>query len=264
MSKLTPDEIKFFRDEGFLIKRGIMDADLTALARERLWENAPLEIDRDNPDTWVGPIQEYRQKKGEKGNDGGGYGWWYRSIGSEEWMVRMLVAHPPIWEIVEQMLGEDDVVKPDRVRGIYCRLPEGSSPIKPLGCHIDAHAFHLGVVGYIDDVAPNGGGFTVWPRSHRVFYFSNQRRHLRDDAEGYTEKLEYFKHRTPIECHGRAGDVVFWHHRLAHSAGTNRSKGIRKAVLGDYVKKNIESTMNMPPCEDMWEDWPGIPSNGNP
>ena len=74
MSKLTPDEIRFFRDEGFLIKRGIMDATLTALARERLWENAPPEIDRDNPDTWVGPIQEYRQKKGEKGNDGGGYG----------------------------------------------------------------------------------------------------------------------------------------------------------------------------------------------
>ena len=124
-----------------------MDANLTAQARERLWENAPPEIDRDNLDTWVGPIQEYRQKKGEKGNDGGGYGWWYRSIGSEEWMARMLVAHPPIWEIVEQMLGEGDVVKPDRIRGIYCRLPEGSSPRKPLGCHVDAHAFHLGVVG---------------------------------------------------------------------------------------------------------------------
>ena len=176
----------------------------------------------------------------------------------------MLVAHPPIWEIVEQMLGEGDVVKPDRVRGIYCRLPEGNAPRRPHGCHIDAHAFHLGVVGYIDDVEPNGGGFSVWPRSHRVFYFSNQARNLRDNSEQYTKNLAYFQHRAPVDCHGRAGDVVFWHHRLAHSVGSNRSRGIRKAVLGDYAKKNIERTMNEPPCEDMWEEWPGIPSNGNP
>ncbi len=264
MTKLTPEEIKFFREEGFLIKRGIMDESLTAQARERLWENAPPEIDRDNPDTWIGPIQEYREKNNEKGNDGGGYGWWYRGIGSKEWMVRMLVIHPPIWEIVEQMLGEEDVVRPNSVRGIYCRLPEGNVPCKPLSCHTDAHAFHLGVVGYIDDVAPNGGGFSVWPRSHRVFYYTHQTRHLRDQSEQYLKNRAYFNHRSPIDCHGRAGDVVFWHHRLAHSAGSNRSKGIRKAVLGNKVKKDIERTMNEPPCEDMWEDWPGIPSNGKP
>jgi hypothetical protein len=264
MTKLTPEEIRFFRDEGFLIKRGITDESLTAQARERLWENAPPGIDPNNPDTWVGPIQEYREKNNEKGNDGGGYGWWYRGIGSKEWMVRMLVIHPPIWEIVEQMLGEEDVVRPNSVRGIYCRLPEGNVPCKPLSCHTDAHAFHLGVVGYIDDVAPNGGGFSVWPRSHRVFYYTHQTRHLRDQSEQYLKNRAYFNHRSPIDCHGRAGDVVFWHHRLAHSAGSNRSKGIRKAVLGDYVKKDIERTMNEPPCEDMWEDWPGIPSNGKP
>ena len=95
--------------------------------------------------------------------------------------------------------------------------------------------------------------FRFGPRSHRVFYYSNQTRNLRDDTEQYANNLAYFKHNTPIDCHGRAGDVVFWHHRLAHSAGSNRSKGIRKAVLGDYVKKNIERTMNEPPCEDMWE-----------
>ena len=55
------------------------------------------------------------------------------------------------------------------VRGIYCTLPYGDRPEDNLsGVSVDAHPFHLGAVGYIDDVPPEGGGFTVWPRSHKT------------------------------------------------------------------------------------------------
>ena len=264
MTKLAPEELNFFKEEGYLIKRKVMDESLMALARERLWENAPPEIDRDNPGTWVGPIKEYGQEQHNKGDEGSGCGWWYRGIGCEDWMVRMLVTHPPIWDMVEQMLGKGTVAVPNRVRGIHCRLPEGNIPCEPHSFHTDAHVFHLGVVGYIDDVPPNGGGFSVWPKSHRVFYYSHQTQHRNDRTERYAKHRAFLNLRSPIDCHGRAGDIIFWHHRLAHSAGNNRSREIRKAVLGDLGRIDIEHTMNEPPCEDMWRDWPGIPSDVEP
>ena len=36
---------------------------------------------------------------------------------------------------------------------------------------------------------------------------------------------------------GRRGDIVFWHHRLAHAAGQNYSEKIRQAVLADFGQK---------------------------
>ena len=261
MTRLAPEELKFFKEEGYLIKRKVMDENLMAQARERLWENKPTEVERDDPNTWVGPIKEYGQDQHNRGDEGGGYGWWYRGIGSEDWMVRLLTTHPPIWDMVEQMLGKGTVAVPDRVRGIHCRLPEGNIACKPHTCHTDAHVFHLGVVGYIDDVPPNGGGFAVWAKSHQVFYHSHRTQHSNDRTERYAKDLAACNLRSPVDCHGQAGDIVFWHHRLAHAAGNNRSRQIRKAVLGDLGRTDLEHTKNEPRCEDMWRDWPGIPSD---
>ena len=64
MVKLTPDEIRFFRDEGYVVKRKVMDENLMVQARERMWDKPPPGIDRNDPNTWRGPIQapEDRQK----------------------------------------------------------------------------------------------------------------------------------------------------------------------------------------------------------
>ena len=49
MVKFTLEEIRFFRDEGYVIKRKVMDEQLVAQTRERLWENPPPGIDRNEP-----------------------------------------------------------------------------------------------------------------------------------------------------------------------------------------------------------------------
>ena len=82
---------------------------------------------------------------------------------------------------------------------------------------------------------------------------SPQYRHER--AEGYDKHVEYFDSQPFVDCHGGDGDIVFWHHRLAHAAGHNRSRQIRQAVLYDFRKKDIEKTADEPPQEDMWRDW---------
>ena len=55
MDALTPDEIRFFKREGYLIKRGVLDPELMARARERKWEGAPARMKRDDPGSEASP-----------------------------------------------------------------------------------------------------------------------------------------------------------------------------------------------------------------
>ena len=266
MSELTRDEISFFKREGYLVKRGAMDPELTARARDRMWAGIPPRFKRDDPDTWTGPFSEDEECK-ESHSLRGGHMWKYREPGDEEWIIRMLITNQPIWGWAEQLLGKGEVVDPfnsapgqgapppEKIRGIYCRLPEGDIPKEaPVG-HADAGFFHMGIVGIIDHIPSHGGGFTVWPRSHRTLYhaFTTQYRHER--AENFDACIDQINLVTPVDCHGDAGDIVFWHHRLGHAAGHNRSRQIRQAVLYDFRKKDIEQTVDVPPHEDMWHDW---------
>jgi len=255
MIQLTDEDVLFFKENGYLIKRNVLDSDLMARARERMWDGAPPGVEQDNPVTWIGPLQATSQ---ERDNAYGGYSWKYRELGSEDWMLRLLPKNPSVWHMAEQLLGKGTLAEPQRVRGIYCIMPEGEIPDRTYGCHVDGHPFHLGVVGYIDDVPPNGGGFTVWPKSHRTFYYDFFSQYKHEPKPEHAEHLKSIKQQPYVDCYGNAGDIVFWHHRIGHSAGHNRSCQIRKAVLYDFRRIDLEQTMEEPPCEDMWRDWDGI------
>ena len=54
----------------------------------------------------------------------------------------------------------------------------------------------LGMVGLIDDVAPGGGAFTVWPRSHRRLFHTFEQQYsggsiTHNDSREEAEKAEY-------------------------------------------------------------------------
>ena len=55
MNRLSPEEINFFKREGYLIKKGVLDPDLMARARECKWAGAPDRMKPDDPTTWIGP-----------------------------------------------------------------------------------------------------------------------------------------------------------------------------------------------------------------
>ncbi|MEZ4869870.1 MAG: phytanoyl-CoA dioxygenase family protein [Caldilineaceae bacterium] len=249
---LADEEIAFFKENGYLIKRGILDPALMAQARESMWRGAPTQLKEDDPESWIGPFVE---KSDDRESVRYGYTWKYRAPGNEAWMVALLPKNRTVWAIAEALLGVNTLTEPERVRGIYCILPEGDAPEQPYHCHVDQHPFHLGVVAYIDTVPPNGGGFTVWPGSHRAFYpvFATQHTFTpTDQAQPVLQKVD----RQPyVDCYGNAGDVVFWHHRLGHSAGHNRSRQIRQAVLYDFRRKDLEALQEVPPHQDMWTDW---------
>jgi hypothetical protein len=243
---LSEQEIAFFAENGYLIKRAVLDPDLMAQARDRLWADAPPELKRDDPATWVGAFAQTRGT------------WKHREPGGEPWMVDLLARNPTIRGVAEQLLGQGTLQEAERVRGIYCIFPEGDTPEHPMRLHVDRHPFHLSVVGYIDDVPPGGGGFTVWPGSHRRFYHTFKTRYTFQPTDAYVPERDAMNQLPPADCHGQAGDVVFWHHRLGHSGGHNRSKQIRQAVLYDFLKTDLETTQDLPSRDDMWRDWPGV------
>ncbi|MDE0197736.1 MAG: phytanoyl-CoA dioxygenase family protein, partial [Caldilineaceae bacterium] len=154
---LSAEQVDFFRDNGYLVLRGVLDPELMAQTRDAWWDAAPKELKRDDPNSWVGAFADSR------------FTWKYRDRSFEPWMVELLYGNPELQAVAKQLLGPELKV-PERIRGIYCVFPDTDKQPRKAHFHVDAHAFHLGVVGYVDDVPPDGGGFTVWPGSHKHFY----------------------------------------------------------------------------------------------
>ena len=247
---LTVEQVEFFRDNGYLVWRDVLDPDLMAQTRDAWWEAAPESLKRDDPDSWVGAFPDSR------------FTWKYRERSKEAWMIELMYGNPKLQAAAKQLLGPELEVA-ERIRGIYCVFPDTDNKPRPARFHVDAHAFHLGVVGYVDDVPPDGGGFTVWPGSHKQFYHTfktaNTFNPRKEEGEMRdTDAWRAVMQTDPVHTYGSAGDVVLWHHRTGHGAGHNRSRQVRQAVLYDFSRADLEKIQDEPPPADMWRDWPGI------
>ncbi|MDE2706382.1 MAG: hypothetical protein OXI35_15030, partial [Gemmatimonadota bacterium] len=93
---LTTDEMRFFKRNGYLIKRGVLDPALMERARARLWDGAPPGRRRDDPDTWAGPFRADEENP-DGANHRRGFRWNFREPGGEAWMVRLLATEPKVW-----------------------------------------------------------------------------------------------------------------------------------------------------------------------
>jgi hypothetical protein len=269
---LTEQELRSFAEEGFLVKEGVMDPDLCAQMRDRLWEHNPTTtLQRNDPQSWVGPLGD----SGEVGlgaNKWGGYSWQLRQTGGEDLTIETLPRR--CVAIAEQLLGLGGVEPPtggefggrlspggrfvssrgQNCRGTYVTLPRGPDvECKPLrehaGIHFDSAliddsetASRFLAIGLIDDTPPRCGGFTLYPRSaHRFYELALQLR-----REGVRASSPAAAARTkelvaaieadtePVDCHGPAGTVVFMHRTTAHKVAENYSDVLRQAVLYDF------------------------------
>ena len=292
VTSLTDEEVAFFVEHGYLIKKSFMDPALCAAARDVLWAgNRSSRLKRGEPETWHGPFDKADENDDEPGmrfvNGRTGNRWHLGSCGGEQAIMDALPR--AVLPLIEQLLGAGSVALPapagelpqlgERVwmpkwsRGIYCTLP-GSPPRPPgaNGCHTDSHPLHIGAVGYIDDVLPNGGGIRVWDRSHRVFYPTFEFQYSQRRPEGrwsgqwtkelgsdqYKVALEAVRSAEPVDAHGPVGTVVFWHGRVGHDAGPNYQPvggKIRQAILYDFSREDMDAMDTNPPSQSMWRDW---------
>ena len=271
MSRLTNEEISFFKREGYLFKRGVMDPELMAKARDALWAAAPPRLKRDDPNSWNGPFRADEEDDSPE-NRCSGYTWKFRAVSSAAWMVRLAATDKTIWTWVEQLMGEGKVVRPERIRGIYCRLPITKElKQKPLECHVDAFnpqkvdeidmgkllRPRIGLTGLIAPIPPGGGCFTIWPRTHRGVYEVFSKLEGEERQRVYHERLKEFNRQTPFETSGEPGDILLWHHLLGHAAGHNQSEIIqlREAVLTDWDKEDNAELARQRPHAQMWHEW---------
>ena len=255
--RLSNEEILLFRDNGFLIKRQVLKPDLGERAQEAFWSKAPDRLKRNEPETWVGTFAE--EEHVDDGTDyRGGHRWNWRHVGDAPWMMDLIPRDRDIVTIAEQLLGVGQLRPPRMTRGIYTTLPCRDEDFEPEHLHVDQHPFHLGMVGYLGDVLPNGGGFRVWPSSHRWFYYIFESQCKSERNEAYDRVRLPFESQPSLECTGITGDIVFWHHRLAHMAGRNYSRHLRQAVLYDFTRSDLDVVQEEPPQANMWRDWLGI------
>ena len=296
---LTPEQIAFFKDSGFLLLKDMLDPRLCERAIDRLWRTLPpgSRMKREAPSTHFGPFPA-----DEESNDPlhirRGYIWQLRECGTEPLLIE-LAYNAKMRAVAEQLLGKGMLAAPtingrpmgstgtawpggpadpaitEGIRGIYCTRPIEDA-ISQAGrhdqpCHTDGHPFQLGAVGLLTDTPPNGGAFRVWPGSHQRLYptFQLQYDQLRvpyyehlPSSKGIVHSPAYLAEikrvaadTEPVHCHGERGDVVIWHHRLAHSGTGNRSNVLRQAVLYDFSRTDLDQCRRDPPQPDMWRDW---------
>ena len=171
--------------------------------------------------------------------------------------------------------------------GIYAVLPKPASSEGRLHPHADYMAAELSSMVIVDEIPPGAGGFTVWPGSHlRLHRHWDTVHGATIDAlrhEGFRlERDAILREITPVQFSGSAGDVIFWHPRLVHSAGVNFSADwptpcVRVIVPCDYQRAgktyldDLEfgpgpvyqwwvDTRNtaedkLPTADNIWQDW---------
>lgn len=274
MPLLTDEELAHFAAEGYVVKEAVMEQEHCARLRDRMWEHNPTTtLDRERPESWVGPLPS--EDAGEIGlgaNKWGGYRWQLRETGGEDLTMDALPRR--CFAIAEQLLGPGGAEWPEggdfggriapggrfisrqgqNCRGTYVTLPCGPDvDRKPLreqsGIHFDSSlsddslsASRFLAIGLIDDTPPRCGGFTLYPRSaHRFYELALQLRRegvRASSPEAATRTQELVAaieaDTEPVDCHGPAGTVVIMHRAMAHKVAENYSSTLRQSLLYDF------------------------------
>ena len=269
---LSPEEIQQFREQGYVIKRGLIPKETFVPFLKIWWDQPPIRVAKvlpDKPKSWVAPGRHWPEENrwslannwmgngawpspdderlgAEKGErvgrlphkltrDIGNYVWRWHGIGHDPEFVAATSAHPNVLYMIEAILG-GPVKRPRRNRGIYSvfpRLPD--DPETKLGPHMDQNMSEMQVVTYLEDVEPKSGGFTIFPSSPQQLYPTSEQAYNWVATESSKEAMNEIKEKiVPVEFCGKAGDVMFCHSWVVHSAGFHEGDRIRKAVIQDF------------------------------
>ena len=129
---LTTEQLGFFKHNGYLIVPGIMDSQLCAKARDRLWDSLPAtsSIKRHDPRTHTGPFNG-DDVDTDQLNLRQGYRWQLRSVGTEPLLID-LVFSKVLQTIATQLLGDNMLrpcllyTSPSPRDGLLSRMPSSA------------------------------------------------------------------------------------------------------------------------------------------
>ncbi len=204
-SCFTPAErIRHLEVEGFVVLPDVLDADFMVRIKREM-ADAPMQTkDYSAAQTYCLEPQ-----------------WRSRAVAE-------LIAHRPMIEFLETLLGEDIVF----TRGLFTRTLSGSPPIS---LHTDGQPFGSSIFGYegssprllrvlyyLDDLTPDRAPFRLVPRSHLSFHA---------EANPY---VRYKYHRGEVTLCVKAGTALVIPINLFHGTHPNRTGSQRTLVQLGY------------------------------
>ena len=185
---------------------------------------------------------------------------------SDERLINLLTK-TSAFSLIESALGKGKVVASTNVQ-CALRFPghdsENLNNIKP---HIDG--FHpskdgkpgsitpfIAIVGFfLNDIdQDDAGNFTVWPGTHRETAKYFEKHGADPDLKRGIPPIELPE---PVQIKAKAGDMIFAHYQLAHTASANISDATRYAVFirmhhADRPKDSLDV------LTDIWKYWYGM------
>ena len=260
--KLAREEIEFFVENGFLIKKNlIQDDDLMDRALTTAWNNvikhAPLSdssldsLSRDDPQSWFDPCWEKTPPPATSGFYEGRQRFVYdrstvklHDIGHLQVFLDLLPNNAKVRHVAKQLLGPN-LRASKRTRGVYALFPRREAATlsevdlsgNMLGPHSDRVCQQLNLCTYLDEVPPRGGGFTVYPGSHKIMSHAHSEQSNWSPLPTFSDYIkQVVRDVKPVELIGEPGDVIFWHGRTVHSSGIHIGTNIRWALFGDLMR----------------------------
>ena len=249
MAHLTLEDKSFFKENGYLIKRGVLSDAQVQAARDALWDG--IQADRNKPETWVqaGPRVP--------------------CPGSHP-AIRATVQESPVFSMMEEMVGVGQLNGGGP--GPHLVFPSGDDEWTGAkhghldGYYTPTNGVPEGTVGYmtinvtiyVEHIEHRGGCFTVFPGTHRMAY-EYFKTHSLLSVEGGSSNQIWSDEEMPaaLEFEGAPGDVCFWHGQMVHTGSKNVNQNIRMALIGRFSRKNSNDIRFETP-DDMWADWEGL------
>jgi phytanoyl-CoA hydroxylase len=221
-SRVSPQQVAQFVDEGFLVVPSLINADDVERARNEAAKFAAGEYPAKNlPDNgrilavhfphWVSPV------------------------------ARELVCHPGVVDVVSNVAGAHLAHWDGSAKCMQSMLF-----LKPPG--LPGQAWHqderfiptrdrslVGAWMALDDATIENGCLWVIPGSHRAGVLYPNRPHNNPDEFDPTAESYNFDDRTAIPVEVKTGDVVFFNGYLLHRSLRNNSTGTRRALVNHYM-----------------------------
>ena len=217
---LSEEDLRFWRENGYVVAREVVNIENCRAAEKAIWEFA--EMDPDDPETWypdppVGITKEIYQ---------------HQALWDNRQHPRLHQAFSQIWGTEKLSVSRDraSINPPERpgyeYRGPWLHWDLKIKEIPPLE--------KIGVQGilYLTDTAANQGAFACLPGFHLKVH--EWLRSLPDDADPRELVREEFGDQA-VTIEGGAGDLVIWHTALPHGSSPNSAEVPR---IGQYITMN--------------------------
>lgn len=172
--------------------------------------------------------------------------------------------HPPqVLSIIEQIGGGNfhRQIGPKP----YVIWPSPNQPWSAPVPHVDAFwadkppaPFMMGVVINLYDILPQGGGFTVYPGSHRRLWDYLAANPALADG-GFIRELNndmsrFYAGVAPVECAGTAGTTMLWNPLMFHAGSINTRATPRIAIISRWFHRH-ENQLKPAGQGDLFQHW---------